>query len=257
MNWKNNFPKENIYFETENGILYNGDCLEVMKKFPKESIDLVLTDPPYNINIDKWDIINNYLEWFNNLCIEWKRLLKNDGSIYSFSGYTYGAELKLIFFKHFIYRNWIIWYRAGRGNYPNYTNAYEFIFFGSKSKKYKFNKMKEKTYMKHKYGFKNIKEYKDERGWYRYRNLTNIWNIPSIVGNNPIKTKHKSQKPEKLIEIPIKCSSNENNIILDSFLGSGTTAVACKKLNRRWIGIEINKEYCEIAKKRIENEKNI
>ena len=250
MSWKDIFPKENRYFETDNGILYCGDSLKFMEKFPKESVDLVLTDPPYNIKIDKWDNIDNYFEWFEKLCIKWKNLLKTDGSIYSFSGYQYGAELKIIFFKYFIYRNWIIWQRPGRGNYPNYTNSFEFIFFGSKTNKYNFFKLKEKSYLKGKYSFKNLKIYKDKYGWYRYRNLTNIWNVPSIVGNNPIKTKHKSQKPIELIEIPIKCSSKERNIVLDCFMGSGTTAVACEKLNRRWIGIEINPEYCEITKQR-------
>jgi len=244
------------YYEEEGIKLYLGDCLEVIKTIPDKSIDLIVADPPYNIKRDKWDCIENYFLWLESILIELKRILKEGHCLYLFQGYSFGAETKLLLDKHFNFLNWIVWFRIARGNYLNFTNAYEFCFLYSNGKWNKeFHKIMEKSYLKHKYGFKNIKIYFDEKEkkWYRERPLTNVWNIPEVCGNSKEKCSHTAQKPIDLFKIPILCSSNKNDLVLDPFLGSGTTLVVCKELGRQAIGIEINKEYCDIAIKRIKN----
>ncbi|MCD6220466.1 site-specific DNA-methyltransferase, partial [Candidatus Calescamantes bacterium] len=95
------------------------------------------------------------------------------------------------------------------------------------------------------------KEYEDLRRYFKQEeNYTDVWNLPIIGGKE--NTKHPTQKPIKLIERIVRCSSRENNLVLDPFLGSGTTAVVCEKINRRWIGIEISDDFCNIAKRRIQ-----
>ncbi len=115
MGWKDLFPKENRYFETENGILYCGDCLEIMKKFPENSVDLVVIDPPYNINKAKWDKYKSLEEYIQFMKIVFKiieRILKFTGSFYFFhSEFPLIARLHLWIEENtdFIFQNLLIW----------------------------------------------------------------------------------------------------------------------------------------------------
>jgi len=244
MNWKAQFPKENRYFETENGILYCGDSLEILKLFPKGNIDLVLTDPPFGINFKaKRSIYNrkqeNVLDGYNEISkekyyeftINWVKesylVLKKTGSMYVVSGWTNLKDILNALDKvGFITINHIIWkYQFGVFTKRKYvTSHYHILFVVKDEKKYKFNK---------------IEHYPED-----------VWIIKREYWSGKVKTPNKL--PIKLVEKMVMFSSDEGDIILDPFLGSGTTAVACEKLNRRWIGIEINPEYCEIAKRRIE-----
>ena len=222
MGWKDLFPKENRYFETENGILYCGDCLEIMKKILDKSIDLVIIDPPYGISYQKKGkpaMIGDYGNVLGLVLPEFYRILKDNGAIYIFTSFKMLADWLYRFQSYFKMHNLIIWDKkknSGLQMGSNYGFRYEMIFFGSK-------------------GLHKLNAYHDD--------------VISIEKEK--KRYHPTQKPTRLIEIFIKMSSKENDLILDCFLGSGTTAIACEKLNRRWIGIEINKEYCEITKERI------
>jgi site-specific DNA-methyltransferase (adenine-specific) len=224
MNWKDLFSKENKYFETENGILYCGDCLEIMKEFPKESVDLVLTDPPYGVRKkEKWDNLENFLnkvdEWIN---------------------YSYGITRTVVLwfcaeklFPTILSNNkdkfhrLLIWNKSAGSQFAGAMNT---NIWYSTELILVFGKNIPKTNKQKKYGY----------ACFSYRT------IPKKKYNHP------TTKPLGLMEDLVYFYSNEGEIVLDPFSGSGTTAVACEKLNRRWIGIEINEEYCEIAKKRIE-----
>lgn len=216
-----------------------GDCLEIMKDLPDGSVDLVLTDPPYGIKQAEWDTLNNL--WIT----EASRILKDNGSIWVFAGWSTVVEVREALDKYFIERNWIIWDRVkGRGAKYNVVSTREDILWFTKSDRYTFNKqsstIKKKTAGM---GLKNGDE---------YRKLSNVWtDISPIVPWSTERVSHPTQKPIKLIERIIEISSNPNDTILDCFVGSGTTAVAAVNLKRNFIGIDISPEYCEIARNRL------
>ena len=241
--------------------IIEGDSLEILKKFPDESVDLVLTDPPFGINYDKWD--KKDFTWFENWIKECFRLLKNNGSFYIFSNWKKIAELKLLCDKYGIIQNWIIWcYRNGGATKKRWARKHTDILFYTKSNDYKFNPQRHRLYYDKEF-FRKYK--KDKKGRIYVDTLMTDWwdDIPSLINvskerkynwDNKHKAIIKTQKPIALIERIILASSKENDLILDPFIGSGTTAVACKKLKRNYIGIDLSPNYCKMAEERIRNQ---
>jgi len=232
-----------------------GDSLQIMRDIPDKSIDLVLTDPPYGINYKEWDKKENFWEFTEQWVKECFRVLKDNGSFYSFMGWTNVADFKLLLDRYGIIRNWITWHRTkGRGSSKNYKSMKEEILYYTKSKEYTWNEQK----MLKKHIFPYVKDGKP-RGWFtneegikcRWTGLGNVWFYTVPFWKMPEWVGHPSQKPEMMMERIILSSSNENNTILDPFLGSGTTALACQNLKRNFIGIEISPEYCAIARERL------
>jgi len=219
--------------------IYQGDCLEEMKKIDDNFIDLIIADPPYGIKIDKWDIFST--EWIE----ECYRILKPTGNICVFAGWSNVLEVRNVLLKYFKERNWIIWDRIkGRGAKYNFISTREDILWFSKSENYTFNKTS--STIKKKTGGMGKKN-GDE-----FRKLSNVWtDISPIVPWSKERVAHPTQKPLMLMERIIKIFSNENDIILDLFSGSGSTSVASKLLNRKYVGIEKEQEYVDIANKRI------
>lgn len=210
-----------------------GDCLKIMKDIPDNSIDLVLTDPPYGINQADWD---KYLpiKWVDDII----RILKDSGAFYIFGDSLTLSKLQIAWEEKLKWKGRATWiYEDGPRNSKNWTSKHEdcLYYFGEK---HQSNIPQEKS------------KYQDKR-WGDYRYIGNVWQFDRILGNNDNRFEHPTQKPIKLIEMLVKASSKENDLILDPFLGSGTTAVACQNLKRRFIGIEISKEYCEIARQRL------
>jgi len=240
MSWKDNFPKENRYFETDNGILYCGDCLEIMKTFPKESVDLVLTDPPYGVGSNETngiDYTDNYFN-VNEVSDLLFNLLKENTRLFCFIAQKTLFQTICDFDKQFDFHQILVWHKpnfAGGGKKVyDFTSSYEFILLFHKGKPVKL---------------KNPRDISNE-----YLSNSDVLKYTQPQSNfKKDKRYHIHQKPLKLIEHLILASTNENNLVLDPFIGSGTTAVVAEKLNRRWIGIEISPEYCEIAKQRILN----
>jgi site-specific DNA-methyltransferase (adenine-specific) len=223
--------------------IYNEDCLIIMSKMEDKSIDLVLIDPPYGINQAIWDKLNN------NYIKECYRILKNSGSIWVFAGWSNVLEVRTELQKYFIERNWIIWDRIkGRGAKYNFISTREDILWFSKSDKYTFNK--QSSTIKKKTGGMGLKNGDS------FRKLSNVWtDISPIVPWSKEKCNHPTQKPIKLIERILNVSSNEGNLIFDGFVGSGTTAVACKNLKRNFIVCDISKNYCKIGDQRLKDKK--
>jgi len=234
--WKDDFPRENIYFETSNGILYCGDCLEVMKEFPRESVDLVLTDPPYNISKETnfssmrrynlyrgmdfgaWDKDFDVIRWIK-LC----PLKKNSNFICFTSWENLGVIAKECMNCGMVPKRPIVINKTNPMPVNRdrlFVNSLEFGIWATKGK-WTFNR----------------KSNRYEVSLFHCPNAKNI--------------RHPTAKHIQPIQRLIEVLSKENDLILDPFLGSGTTALACERLNRRWIGIEINEEYCKIAKERI------
>ncbi|MDD4519856.1 MAG: site-specific DNA-methyltransferase [Alphaproteobacteria bacterium] len=238
-----------------------GKTTDVLPLLPENSVDLLITDPPYNLTKtyskssfykqDKAEYEAFLDSWISLL----KRVLKKNASLYICIDWTASSLVEKVTSSYFKVRNRITWEREkGRGALQNWKNCSEDIWFFTNSDEYTFNldnvKLKKKV----------LAPYRDEKGhpkdWdkekFRLTAPSNLWtdiSVPfwSMAENTP----HPTQKPEKLIAKLILASSNPKDVVLDCFLGSGTTSVVAKKLNRDYIGIEQEKEYVAFAQKRL------
>lgn len=243
--------------------LVNGDTFLALKQIENKSIDLLVVDPPYNLNKDfggnkfrKTDI-DSYSEWLDSWIKLTIPLLKPTASIYICSDWHTSTSVHLIASKYFTVRNRITWEREkGRGAKTNWKNSSEDIWFCTVSDEYTFNvdmvKMKRKVIAPYKENGKPKDWEETSEGNYRLTHPSNFWNDITIpFWSMPENTDHPTQKSEKLIAKLILASSNVGDVVLDPFLGSGTSAVVAKKIGRKFIGIEINEEYCYYAAKRL------
>ena len=247
--------------------IINGDSLKELKKIPDESFDLIFSDPPYNLQLrnqlirpdrskvdavnDKWDKFENF-KVYDSFTMNWlsecRRILKKNGSIWVIGSYhnifRVGTKIQDL---GFWILNDVIWNK--NNPMPNFrgtrfTNAHETLIWASKDKnsKYTFN-------------YQSLKCLNDDL------QMRSTWNLPICNGNERLKEKgkkvHSTQKPESLLHRILLASTNKNDLILDPFLGSGTTAVVAKKLGRIFYGIEKDKKYFNAANKRLKNTKPI
>lgn len=241
-----------------------GDTFEVLAHLPKESVDLLIVDPPYNLDKDfhgnkfKKTEEKNYEEYTECWVQAVKPLLKKDASVYVCCDWLSGCVIAGVLKKHFHLRNRITWQREkGRGAQRNWKNGMEDIYFATNSGNYTFHVEDVKVRRKVVAPYKENGKPKDwevtSDGKFRNTYPSNFWDDISIpYWSMPENTAHPTQKPEKLLAKLILASSNENDVVLDPFLGSGSTAVVAKKLNRHFIGIEQNPQYLVWAQKRLE-----
>jgi site-specific DNA-methyltransferase (cytosine-N4-specific) len=297
------------YYSDPHGKLYWGDSLKIINELPENSIDMIITSPPY------WNLRDYHEEGqlgqeptFNEFVVNLatyfycaKRILKDNGTLWVNLGDTYysknkgsgGKSKKQLsnsgsFFnnskidgnelpekslclipsrfaiemqtKDWILRNDIIWHKPNQmptSAKDRFTLDYEHLFFFTKKNKdYYFEQQLEPA----KYAGDNRgsrTDNRDKEGLGRthgttgeFKNMRSIWSINTqpVQGMN-----HFAKFPEKLIETPIKAGCPEGGVVLDIFFGSGTTGVVCEKLNRKWMGIELNREYCNESIERIKN----
>lgn len=241
----------------------NQDLFEVIDFLPSQFVDLLFIDPPYNINKNfnsrkfKKMSLEEYIEWLDTWLSKLVRVLKPTASIYICGDWRSSTAIHMVCEKYFIVRNRITFEREkGRGSKKNWKNNSEDIWFCTMSNNYTFNyeavKLKRKVIAPYKNNGKP-KDWNEENGnKFRLTYASNIWTDITIpFWSMPENTPHPTQKPEKLLAKIILASSNENDIVLDPFAGVGTTGVVAKKLNRRFVLIEIDKEYCLYAIKRL------
>ena len=230
--------------------LHHGDCLNVMRDIPNMSVDMILADPPYGTTRNKWDSVIN----LSDMWYELNRVTKNNGAIGLFGSEPFSSSLRMSNIKNYKY-DWVWVKEQGTG------------FLNSKRQPLKNNEQISIFYTNQpiynpqmRTGFK---PYKTKKG-----GLTDNYNKDSVdsvttISNGerfPLNTLsfsrdknklHPTQKPVALMEYLVKTYTNEGETVLDFAMGSGTTGVACKNLNRNFIGIELDDKYFEIAKKRI------
>jgi len=241
--------------------LLHGDCLELMKEIPDNSIDMVLTDPPYGTTACKWDTVIDFELMWEQL----KRITKDNGAICLFGRNPYSANLIVSNIKMFKY-NWI-WLKNKPANiYASKhepMNYHEEINVFCKLKTKYFKQMIERSpsgVKRLKKGNANIKgtfkrdlngsDKKVEYSVDRYDK--NLKNPSTVLKYNRVSNNvHPTQKPVALLEYLIKTYTLENETVLDFTMGSGSTGVACKNLNRKFIGIEKDDKHFSIAKERI------
>ena len=248
------------------------NLFDVIDLLPAKFVDLLVLDPPYNLDKNfngfKFSKASDetYLEYLKTWFSKIMKTLKPNGSVYLCGDWKSTFCLYQIMRDYTIIRNRIIWQREkGRGAKANWKNASEDIWFGTKSNDYYFDvdavKQKRKIIAPYKENGQPKDWEETDDGNFRLTHPSNFWDDISVpYWSMPENTDHPTQKPEKLIAKLILASCPENGIVLDPFLGSGTTSVVAKKLGRQYIGIEINEEYCCWAEKRLllaEEEKSI
>lgn len=242
--------------------LRNGDCLEVMKTIPDESIDLILCDLPYKETGNKWDKTFS----LDIVCKEFERIIKTDGAIVLTGTFKFGVQLFNLM-PHLYKYDWV-WEKDNGTNAPNvnyqpfriHENIYVFgkgrVTNGTRQPmKYFPQKTEGKPYCQKsgrmsdnwKGGLKNV--ITDNKDGLRHPKTIQKFNRDK-------EGYHPTQKPVALLEYLIKTYTNENDLVLDCCMGSGSTGVACMNTNRNFIGIELEEKYFKIAKERI-NETNV
>ena len=233
-----------------------GEFQKAIPLLPDQFVDLLILDPPYNLDKDfngaRFSSMTNheYLEYLESWFPQLLRLLKPEASVYLCGDWRCSAAEFMIMEKYLHVRNRIIWQREkGRGAMKNWKNCCEDIWYGTVGNDYYFDveavKMKRKV----------LAPYRQDgapKGWeegsggkYRLTYPSNFWDDISVpYWSMPENTDHPTQKPEKLIAKLILASCPPDGFVFDPFCGSGTTAVAARKLGRRFCGIERDPEYC-------------
>ena len=246
-----------------------GDCVAEMNNLPEEIARLVIADPPYyNVLVKEdwdtaWKCEQEYLAW----TLEWMqaamRVLVPGGLLYCFGQLGKREHVMLHLMSQSAYEysfhDLIIWDRAVGYNdrRDSFTPAYEMLLVLRKGGEVYFDK----DAVREPYDQSTIAQYVKDK---RYKNAdarmehlqkgkyaTNLWRIPSLKGSSKEKVGHPSQKPEALIERIVRSSSQPNDLVIDPFMGSGTTAVVAQKLERRWLGFEALPEYVALANQRL------
>lgn len=242
----------------------HGDSLALLSQLPPQMADLIIVDPPYNLSKNfngfhfKATSGVQYLEylrsWFPQLC----KLLKPNGSLYLCGDWKSTSALQQVMEEHLTVLNRITWQREkGRGAAKNWKNGMEDIWFGVQDiDNYYFDleAVKQKRKVLAPYREKGLPKDWEEGadGKFRLTCPSNFWDDITVpYWSMPENTDHPTQKPEKLIAKLILASCPPAGLVFDPFLGSGTTSVVAKKLGRKYLGIEMNEEYCLWAEKRL------
>lgn len=228
---------------------YCGDAAETMRTFPEGSIDLICADPPYNLGkhygsmIDKKDW-NEYEQFTKEWLREASRVLNPNGTIYVFMGVRFIARLYTILESElkFSFNGWITWhYTQGIGRTRGFSPRHDDILYFTKGRNYTFN----------------LDHVRIPQKYYRQRNNMeganpgDTWEFSHVHYCSRERKRHPTQKPEAVMARMILASSTPGDIVLDPFVGSGTTCKVVRDLGRHWIGIDINPDYIAMSEKRM------
>lgn len=263
------YSGESIKKNFHDNMVINGDTCRCLDSIPDEYFNLIIIDPPYNLDKDfhgrkfsamKSDAYEDYLRsWFYKVCDK----LAPNGSLYMCGDWKCSSSMQRVMEERLTVMNRISWQREkGRGAKLNWKNGMEDIWFAVKNPHdYYFNvnavMMKRKVIAPYKVEGQPKDWLETEAGNFRMTYPSNFWDDISIpFWSMPENTDHPTQKPEKLYAKLILASSKPGDKIFDPFLGSGTAAVVAKKLGRLYCGIEIDKEYCRWAVKRLQKANN-
>ncbi len=248
------FPCVQLRISMNHLKIINGDALIELGNIKTNSIDLVIADPPYNLGKDygnSHDIqgFDDYIAFSRNWLGQTQRILKPTGTLYVFMGFRFisylydilDRELKMFF------NSWIVWhYTQGIGKTRGFSPRHDDILMFTKSTDFKFNLDRVRVPQK----------YYRQRNNMRGANPGDVWEFSHVHYCHGNRQNHPTQKPEGLIERMVLASSDEHDIIVDPFVGSGTTLRVCQQLQRHAIGIELNPDYVAMTRHRLEAEFN-
>lgn len=255
------------YFEYKKkrvtGQVFQGDNLALMTSLRKNyagKIDLIYIDPPFKTGKDFYTgALSGHRVAYSDKFKKgeksywqfiWERLLlayellSPRGALYLHTDYRTSSHLKLMLLELFgeeNYINEIVWsYKTGGNSQKlGFASKHDTIHFCTKHRSLaRWNHLKEKSYLSHKYGFKNIELKQDETGIYNLVGMRDVWDIPALRGNQPERVDYPTQKPLALLERIVEASSNPGDLVADFFCGSGTTGVAAKRLERRFLLVD-------------------
>lgn len=256
------------FYTHPNGSLFLGDCVPWLESLPDSSIDLIFADPPYNINKAEWDSFESqehYIDWSLRWLRPAARVLKPTGSIYVCGFSEILADLKHPASRFFKGCKWLVWHYKNKANLGNdWGRSHESILHLRKSERFRINV----DAVRIPYGNHTLKypshpqaessQYgngKDRDHWTPNplgAKPRDVIEIPTTCNGMGEKTPHPTQKPEELLRRLVLGASNEGDVVLDPFSGSGTTVVVAEQLGRRWLGCEMKVEYNQWAVNRIE-----
>lgn len=260
-----------LYYKHPSGEIWLGDSVAWLRSLDEESVDLIIADPPYNIRKAEWDTFESqeqYVEWSLQWIEQAARLLKPHGTLYICGFSEILADIKLPASRFFAWCRWLVWHYKNKANLgADWGRSHESILHFRKNQNFTFNIDNVRVaygshtlkYPEHpqaatsQYGKGNGS--RKDRLWQphpRGAKPRDVIEIPTTCNGMQEKTPHPTQKPEELFRKLILASSNEGDLIIDPFLGSGTTAVAAQQLKRQWKGCDISSEYCCWAAQRIE-----
>lgn len=233
--------------------IFISDAVEFLKQVPDSSIQLVIIDPPYNLDLDYWDTFENYLDWAKTWLDEIYRVLSDTGNCVIFGGFQYqdlkkGDLLEVLHYtRHHTplrFVNLVIWYyKNGMSAHRFFANRHEEAVWLSKTKKYYFDldevrvPFDEKTKALYKKD-KRLNPDSVDKG----KNPTNVWEIGRLNGNSTERVGHPTQKPIELIRRFVKGLSYKGSVVLDFFAGSGTTGRVCIEEQRHSILVDSDKK---------------
>lgn len=257
-------------FKYGNGAIYNADCVEFLKQLPGGSADLVIADPPYNIKKAEWDnigSIDEYVSWSMSWIAECHRVLKDGGTMYVCGFTEILADIKRPAMTLFDRCRWLIWYYENKANLSNdWGRSHESLLCLRKGRTFTFNIDQVRIpYNAHTLKYPQ-RAMNGENSQYSTGKNNSPWtpnplgakpkdviSVPTTCNGMKEKTPHPTQKPEELIRKLCLASSNENEVVVDPFSGSGTTAVVATQLNRRFVVNDRDGEYNRLADERLAN----
>ena len=242
----------------------NQNLFEVLDWLPAAFVDLLVIDPPYNLTKSFGESsfrersVADYQIWLESWFSRLLPMLKPTASVYLCGDWRSAAAIQQVMSRDLILRNCITWEREkGRGAKANWKNAAEQIWFATVSEHYTFNlnavKLKRRVIAPYTDATGQPKDWqRHPSGNYRLTHPSNLWTDLTVpFWSMPENTDHPTQKPEKLLAKIILASSNPGDVVLDPFLGAGTTSVVAKKTGRNYVGIELDPIYCCLSEKRL------
>lgn len=259
-----------VFYSHPNGEIWVGDAIAWLRSLPNESVDLVFADPPYNIKKAEWDTFESQQEYVN-WSLQWieqaARILKSTGTLYVCGFSEILADLRLPASQFFRGCRWLVWHYKNKANLGNdWGRSHESILHFRKSRKFTFNIDDVRIpYGNHTLRYPEHPQAETSQYGNGSRTQGHLWQphprgakprdvleIPTTCNGMHEKTPHPTQKPEELLRKIILASSSPGELVIDPFLGSGTTAVVAEQLKRKWKGCDITLEYCHWTARRIE-----
>lgn len=251
--------------------VWAGDCVQQLARVPEGAVDLAFADPPFNIGYE-YDVYHDrrakaeYLDWTDRWLDSVRRVLKPTGSLWLAIGDEYAAEIKIKLDKlGLTMRNWVVWhYTFGVNCTKKFNRSHaHLLYYVVDPKAFTFNadavrvpSARQTTYADRRAN--PVGKLPDDTWVLRpqetaehFRSDGDTWSVSRVCGTFKERTGHPCQMPEALLERVIRVSSNERDLVLDPFAGSGTTLVAAKRLGRKYLGVELSPDYADAVQERL------